>query len=134
MGRAGCDDQKVVTEFGAIFQYYDAPRHLDSLHIGHQHRGIFLLFENLPNRCSDGRRRKPRGRYLIKQRLEQVVIGAVDDGDPHRRTRELLCGEQAAKSASQDDYVLVHFSKHSSNNRLRPLQFDRRLRCRQRVP
>ena len=50
---------------------------------------------------------RQRGRgHLIQQRLEQVVIVAVDERDADRRTRERARGVQAAETAAEDDDVL----------------------------
>jgi hypothetical protein len=48
-------------------------------------------------------RRKSRGRYLIEQRLEGVMILAVDDGNAHRRAGQHLRRVESSE-ARADDY------------------------------
>jgi hypothetical protein len=48
------------------------------------------------------------GRHLVQQRLEQVVVGAVDECDVERGiTREGSHCPQAAEAAADDDNTLV---------------------------
>ena len=50
---------------------------------------------------SDGRERGRR--HLVEQRLEQVVVAPVDDGDVDVGALQLLDGGDAAKAAADDD-------------------------------
>ena len=47
----------------------------------------------------DLRRREPGHGDLVEQRLERVMVRAVDERDPHRRALERLRGGQAAEAA-----------------------------------
>ena len=49
--------------------------------LSHQHFDVLVRAKNGADRSGDLSRRKPGGRYLVKQRLKGVVILAVDDGD-----------------------------------------------------
>ncbi len=51
------------------------------------------LAEQQAHRRGDRGRRQAGGRHLVEQRLEQVVVGLVDDGDVDRRRR---CSLRAA--------------------------------------
>ena len=64
----------------------------------------------VPQHVADGGRdltlREDAGGHLVEQRLEQVVVGPVDEGDPHGRALEGAGGEQAAEAAPDDDDVV----------------------------
>src|SRR5699024_7147860 len=51
--------------------------------------------------------RQDTGRDLVQQWLEQVVVGAINDGDRDVLALELLCREQTAKTAADDDDVMA---------------------------
>ena len=46
-------------------------------------------------------------RHLVEQRLEEVVVGAVDDRDPDRLAAERPGGEEAAEAAADDHDVVA---------------------------
>ena len=50
--------------------------------------------------------RQAGGGDLVEQRLEQVVIGAIDHRHAHRRARQRPRGEQAAEAAADDDDMM----------------------------
>jgi len=51
------------------------------------------------------------GRHLVEQRLEHMVIGAVDEGDVHRRGSKELRSEQPTEpTANHDDAVTLRFA------------------------
>ena len=50
-------------------------------------------------------RRERRRRDLIEQRLEDVVVRAIDQRDVHRRTLERARRVQSAEAAADDDHA-----------------------------
>jgi hypothetical protein len=59
--------------------YEDAPPVLvHASYLAHDHGGILLTSQNLPDWGTDLSRRKHCCRHLIEQRLKQVVIRAVN--------------------------------------------------------
>jgi hypothetical protein len=56
--------------------------------------------------------RKRGGRNLVKQRLEQVMIATVDDGDAHRSARKMAGDLKTAEAGADDDDVMRR-SNHS---------------------
>ena len=54
---------------------------IDALDLLHQHGRVLLRGQDAPDRHGDLRGREPGRRHLIEQRLEQMVVAAVDDGD-----------------------------------------------------
>ena len=82
--RPGGHEEGVVIE-GTVTQQDAVAGGVEAGDLGHQHDGIPLAAQDGPQRRGDvGRRQRP-GRYLIEQRLEQVEIAPVEEGDPHRR-------------------------------------------------
>src|ERR1700730_17707930 len=47
-------------------------------------------------------------------RLEQMVIGSVDDGHSHRRTAQCIGREQACEAASNDHDSMRRLNRHRS--------------------
>ena len=76
-----------------------------------QHGDVAPAVQRRANRIRDVRRRQARQRDLIQQRLEQVVVQAIDDGDLDRaavvgRAQRLGRGE-AAEPGADDDHPLA---------------------------
>ncbi len=102
VGRAGRQDQVVVVDRARV-AHADLPLDLvDALDVAEHHRDVLVRAEQRADRRGDVRGRQRRGRDLVEQRLEQVVVGAVDQhqldvelGDVHRRL-------QAAEAAADD--------------------------------
>jgi hypothetical protein len=51
------------------------------------------------------RRRQPGGGHLVQQRLEQVVVGAVDQRHLDIGTRQRTHRFQATEAAADDDHM-----------------------------
>ena len=80
---------------------------VDLAHLGQQDGQVAQTAQHV----TDGRRdlalRKDAGGHLVQQRLEEVVVGPVDDGDPHRRPLQRPGREEAAEAAAHDDDVVL---------------------------
>ena len=85
MGRARRHDQDVVIDEPSASTTRFS-RHVDGRGVGQHHRDVRLMAEDPADRRGDVRRAERGGRHLVEQRLEQVVIGPVDDRDSHRGT------------------------------------------------
>ena len=98
----------------------------------------------MPQHGSDGQRnigwRQGRGRNLIQQRLEQVIIAAVDQCDPAGRPAERMDGRDPAKAASYDDdmrdgitcpILHLHMAANPPGSQAVERQPPRALRCKQ---
>src|SRR5919197_4057719 len=75
------------------------------IHIGdfrQDHFRVLLPTKNTANWRRDIARRQTRGRYLIQEWLEQVVIVAIYDGDVEWCSRQLLGGRKTAESSSDN--------------------------------
>ena len=69
-----------------------------------------------------------RDSHLIEQRLEQVEVAAVDEGDFHRRIFHGMDGIEAAKAAADNDNLVFSFSTQ------RFISLARRYRAGKRPP
>ena len=77
---AGRDDEIVernAAAFGDDFLGGD----IDTRHLRQDHARVLLPTKNAANRRSDIGRRQARGRDLIEQRLEQMIVVPIDDDD-----------------------------------------------------
>jgi hypothetical protein len=97
----GCDDQAVIGDAGAPSNGLE--RHLARLevdidHFAKQHARIRVAAEDVPGRRGDVTLGQDARRHLIEQRLEQVMVGAVDHGHLHRSTPQGLRGGQPAEA------------------------------------
>ena len=100
VGGAGGDQQVVVVQ-RAAGQRHPPRGQVDRQRLVQPHRDVFLLAQDVPQRRRDVGRRQARGGHLVQQRLEQVVVGAVHQGDAHRRGRERARGPQPSEAATQ---------------------------------
>ena len=67
------------------------------------------------------------GRHLVEQRLEQVVVGAVDERDLDRRALQRLGRVEPAEATADDDdamgsVIRVGMSSHGTGFYGRPLR------------
>ena len=71
-------------------------------HFAKHHTDVLLLVGELPDRSGDLGRRKNRGRHLIEQRLEDVVIAPVDQNDVRIAAFQGASRGDPGKSAADD--------------------------------
>lgn len=64
---------------------------------------VFLVAEDFADGRGDVRGAEGGGGHLIEQRLEEVVVAAVDESDAGGRVFEGLGGGDAAEAAADDD-------------------------------
>ena len=62
-------------------QSHPPRRDVDAGHLAEKHLDVLLARQHAADRLGDIGRRQRRGRHLIEQRHEQVVVVAVDDRD-----------------------------------------------------
>ena len=66
-------------------------------------RALRLAAQHAAQRRGDLALGEDAGRDLVEQRLEQVVVGAVDEGDLDRRASERLRRVEAAEASTDDE-------------------------------
>jgi hypothetical protein len=70
------------------------------------------MAQDVSNRRGDVPLGENTGRHLVQERLEEVMVVAVDDGDVDVRASQRSCGEQAAEATTHDHDAmpaLVHW-------------------------
>ena len=73
------------------------------MHLAHVHGDVALIAQDVAQRRGDRRRGEAGGGHLVEQRLEQVMVAAIDQRDLDRRPLELAHGPEAGESAADDD-------------------------------
>ena len=111
VGHPGRHDEVVVVEV-AIFEEDALLLHLDPLDDAHEDRDVALPPEQLADRRRDIGRGERRGRHLIKQGLEQVMVALVDQRDSDARRVQFPGRGQPPEAAPQDDDVSLMFPQH----------------------
>ena len=103
---AGGDHETVVRQHPAVRERHLASHRVDRPGLGQDDVGVLLAAQDRADRIGDVGRRKRRGRHLVEERLEKVVIAPIDDRDADRGLREPPGRLEAAKTrANQDDVV-----------------------------
>ena len=97
-----CDEEMIVGNAAAFGDHFSACR-IDSRNFRQNHFGVPLPTEDAADRRRNITRRQARGRDLVEQRLEQVIVVAIDDRDVERRFRQLL-GRRKPTETCPDNY------------------------------
>jgi hypothetical protein len=98
----GRQHQVVVAKLGAVGEFDAAGLRVDGGDLAEQHLDVAVLAEDRAQRLGDLARRQGGGGDLVQQRLEQVVVHAVDEHDPQGVARERARGIQPAEAAADD--------------------------------
>ena len=105
VARARRDDEIVVRHLDLPeVRLHDAALDVDAVDLRHQHRRVRVLAQQPPNRRRDVARRQHGRRHLIEQRLEEMVVRAVEQRDVDVRR---CCSPRAAsepREAAADDH------------------------------
>ena len=99
-GSAG-DDERVVIE-RAVAEDYAAPGGVNMNGFAQENLRVFLFAQNLAKRAGDIRGGKRAGGDLVEQRLEEVVVAAIDQGDLDRGVFQGQGGAEATEAAAED--------------------------------
>jgi hypothetical protein len=86
-----------------VAEMNDAPFEIDACRFSKNDGGVLLLTEDRANRSRYIRGRKTGHGDLIKQWLEKMMIGAIDDSDSHGRALEGLRCRQPSETRTDDD-------------------------------
>jgi hypothetical protein len=104
VSRAWRQDEKIVVEH-AVGEQQPPRRGIDPDNIRQHHLGISLPPQDPPDRRGNVPRRERRRRHLIQQRLEHVIIPAIDDGHPHRSAPERPRRVQTSESTPDNHHA-----------------------------
>jgi hypothetical protein len=102
VSRPGREDQPIIALVCASAGFDNVRLRINTDYLIEQYRRITLAAENNPDRFGDVGRRQCRGRYLIQQRLEQVIVVAVDQPNVDRGPRKTARRHQPAKAGAND--------------------------------
>ena len=102
--RAGGENQ-VVVGYPRVFHDHRLVRGVDVGDPAEQDPHIGLAAEDLADGRGDVRRRQRRGRHLVEQRLEQMVVVPVDQRHPARGIAEGARRRDAGEPGPHDDHV-----------------------------
>src|SRR5258706_8920524 len=104
MPRPARDDQGVVADRAAVGELDDPLLGVEVDRLAEEHGHVLAAPEDAPERLRDLARRQRARRDLVEQRLEQVVVVAVNERDvePIVAT-ETLRGVQPGEAAADDD-------------------------------
>jgi hypothetical protein len=103
VGGAGSQDQVVVRKLSAGAKSDDVIGDVNADHFVHQNFGILLAAQDGADRLCDLCRGENGERNLVKKRLKNVVIAAVDHGYVDGQMRQAPRGIHAGKSPPDDD-------------------------------
>src|SRR5699024_1996408 len=107
---ARSQDQGVVVDDGflaAQIRGHALAVDVDVADLALDHADVLVVRHQLADGRCDLTLRQDTGRDLVQQWLEQVVVGAVDDSDRDVLALELLCREQTAETAADNDNVVA---------------------------
>ena len=106
-GGARRDDQAVVAELERRAvghrRVRDALVEVEAADLGEQHAGVVLPAQHAAQRRGDLSLGQDAGGDLVEEWLEQVVVGAVDEGDLDGRPFQCLRRVEAAEASADDE-------------------------------
>jgi hypothetical protein len=79
---------------------------VDPGHLGEQHLDRRPPAKEAPQRGRNLAGREDTGRDLVEERLEEMVVRAVDEGDVDRLPTERPRRSQPTEAAADDDYAV----------------------------
>ena len=118
MARAGGENQRVIGDSVAILEQHALFVCVDAVHTGEQRRDLLAVAQEMADRPGDFGGGERGGRDLIQQRLEQMMVAAVDQRDPHRRAGKAEGGLQPAETGA-DDHDMVRLFRRARHG-MRP--------------
>ena len=98
VARAGGENQRVVGQGVAVIEQHALVRGIDAAHGGEQGRDLGAVAQQIADRPGDLGGRQRRGRDLIEQRLEQMMVAPVDQRDRDRRAGKPIAPSPARRS------------------------------------
>jgi hypothetical protein len=106
VAHAGGENQRVVRHGVAAFEQHAAVCCINASHCGEKGRNLRTVAQQVADRPGNLGGRKRRGRNLIEQRLEQMMVASVDQRDRNGRALEPIGGFQSAEAGADDHYAM----------------------------
>ena len=105
---AGGQDEVVVAELDLLAEraprQHPPPGRVQAGRLGDDELDVAVLGQQLAQRRGDLTLGQDAGRALVQHRLEQVMLGPVDEGHLDRRARQHPGGEQPREAAAHDHH------------------------------
>ena len=86
VARAGREHQRVIGNAVAVFEQHALSCRIDAVDVGEQRRHLGAVAQEIADRPGDLAGGERSGRDLVEQRLEQMMVAAIDQRDLDRRT------------------------------------------------
>src|SRR5579862_1641294 len=99
----GGNNEVVVAELGSGSEGDAAARHIDSSDLVHQNFCVGLVAKDAAYGLGDIGRRQHRKRDLVKQRLKEMVVAAIDDRHGNGKVSQGTRGMQPSETTADDD-------------------------------
>jgi hypothetical protein len=106
MPRAGGHRERVIAQGAPVLEEHDAALRVDRAHRSEKRRDFAAPAHQLANRPGDFRSCERCCADLIQQRLKEVMIAPVHDGDPHGRPGQRRRDTQPAEAGAEDHDVM----------------------------
>jgi hypothetical protein len=101
---AGGEDEGIVGELPVLEE--DPPAgQVHPFDLRQEDRDVSRIAQDRAERARDVRRRQRRRGHLVEERLKQVMVSAVHDGDADRMAGQPARGVQPAEAAPDDHDV-----------------------------
>jgi hypothetical protein len=101
---AGRDDQGVVPDRAAIRERDLALLGIDADGFAEDHGRVAVLAEDRSQRLGNIARRQCSGRDLVQERLEEVEVASIDEGDADLRIDAEVARRVEAREPASDDH------------------------------
>ena len=98
----GRENQGVVGQRVAVLEQHALLRRIHAGHRGEQGRDLGTAAQEIADRPGNFRGRQRGGGDLVKQRLEQMVVAAIDQRDADRRAGQAKRRLQPAETGTND--------------------------------
>ena len=104
--RAGGEDERVIGHGVIAVEQHAAVLRVDADHSRKQRRHLGPVVHQIADRPGDLGCGQGSGRDLVEQRLKQVMVAAVDQGDLNRRALEPIGRLQPAEAGADDHHAM----------------------------
>ena len=117
-GPAG-DDEAVVADGERLAEFVDvdlAGLGIDVLHLAEDHAQRRVVPQHVADGGCDLALGEDAGGHLVEERLKEVVVGPVDQGDADGRPLEGAGSEEPPEAGPDDDHMVPPVAAHGSRS------------------